>query len=41
LFDDPVQATILAAVLVLVLAGAGSLVSTWLRRRRARAGAVR
>ncbi|GAA5118179.1 DedA family protein [Pseudonocardia adelaidensis] len=41
LFDDPVLATTLAALLVLVLAGIGSLVSAWLRRRRARAGAVR
>ena len=41
LFDDPVLATALAAVLVLALAGLGSLVSTWLRRRRARSGAVR
>ncbi|TQM38275.1 DedA family protein [Pseudonocardia cypriaca] len=41
LFDDPVLATVLAAVLVLVLAGLGSLVSTWRRRRRARAGAAR
>ena len=41
LFDDPVLATVLAAVLVLVLAGLGSWVSTWLRRRRrARSGAV-
>jgi membrane protein DedA with SNARE-associated domain len=41
LFDDPVLATVLAAVLVLVLAGLGSLVSTWRRRRRARAGTAR
>jgi membrane protein DedA with SNARE-associated domain len=41
LFDDPVPATILAALLVLVLAAAGSLASSWLRRRRARSGAVR
>jgi membrane protein DedA with SNARE-associated domain len=42
LFDDPVLATTLAALLVLVLAGLGSLVSAWRhRRRRARAGAVR
>jgi membrane protein DedA with SNARE-associated domain len=40
LFDDPVPATLLAAVLVLVLTVVGSLVSTWLRRRRARSGAV-
>jgi len=39
LFDDPVLATTLAALLVLVLAGLGSLVSALLRRRRARAGA--
>jgi membrane protein DedA with SNARE-associated domain len=39
LFDDPVLATVLAALLVLVLAGLGSLVSAWLRRRRA--GATR
>jgi hypothetical protein len=36
-----VLATTLAAVLVLVLAGLGSLVSAWRRRRRARSGAVR
>jgi membrane protein DedA with SNARE-associated domain len=41
LFDDPVLATLLAALLVLVLAGVGSLVSAWQRRRRARSGAVR
>jgi membrane protein DedA with SNARE-associated domain len=41
LFDDPVLATVLAAGLVLVLAGLGSLVSTLRRRRRARRGAVR
>jgi membrane protein DedA with SNARE-associated domain len=41
LFDDPVLATLLAALLVLVLAVVGSLVSAWLRRRRARSGAVR
>jgi membrane protein DedA with SNARE-associated domain len=40
LFDDPVPATLLAALLVLVLTVVGSLVSTWLRRRRARTGAV-
>jgi membrane protein DedA with SNARE-associated domain len=34
LFDDPVLASVLAALLVLVLAGVGSLVSAWLRRRR-------
>lgn len=34
LFDDPVLATVLAALLVLVLAGVGSLVSAWRRRRR-------
>jgi hypothetical protein len=36
-----VLATVLAALLVLVLAGVGSLVSAWLRRRRARSGAAR
>jgi membrane protein DedA with SNARE-associated domain len=41
LFDDPVLATVLAALLVLVLAVVGSLASTWLRRRRARSGVVR
>jgi hypothetical protein len=41
LFDDPVPATLLAAALVLVLAGLGSLVSTVRRRRRARSGALR
>jgi membrane protein DedA with SNARE-associated domain len=35
LFDDPVLATVLAALLVLVLAGLGSLLSAWRRRRRA------
>jgi membrane protein DedA with SNARE-associated domain len=41
LFDDPVLATVLAALLVLVLAVIGSLASTWLRRRRARSGVAR
>lgn len=41
LFDDPVLATTLAALLVLVLAGLGSLLSVWQRRRRARSGAAR
>jgi membrane protein DedA with SNARE-associated domain len=40
LFDDPVLATVLAALLVLVVAGLGSLVSAWVRRRRARSGVV-
>lgn len=35
LFDDPVLASVLAALLVLVLAGLGALVSAWRRRRRA------
>jgi len=41
LFDDPVLATVLAALLVLLLAGLGSLVSTWRRRRRAGSGLPR
>jgi membrane protein DedA with SNARE-associated domain len=42
LFDDPVLATTLAALLVLAVAGLGSLVSAWRRRRRrARSGVVR
>ncbi|MDT7651063.1 MAG: hypothetical protein QOI36_2469 [Pseudonocardiales bacterium] len=36
LFDDPLIATLLAAVLVLVLGGVASLVSARLRRRKAR-----
>lgn len=35
LFDDPVVATLLAALLVLVVGALASFVSTWLRRRRA------
>ncbi|HYH28996.1 MAG TPA: VTT domain-containing protein [Pseudonocardia sp.] len=35
LFDDPVTATLLAALLVLAVGGLASLGSTWLRRRRA------
>lgn len=41
LFDDPVLATVLAALLVLVLAGLGSLGAAWIRRRRTRSGAAR
>jgi membrane protein DedA with SNARE-associated domain len=41
LFDDPVPATLLAALLVLVVGALASFVSTWLRRRRtARFGGV-
>jgi membrane protein DedA with SNARE-associated domain len=39
LFDDPVVATLLAAVLVLVVGGLVSLVTAWVRRRRGRARA--
>jgi membrane protein DedA with SNARE-associated domain len=35
LFDDPVPATLLAALLVLAVGGLGSLVTTWRRRRSA------
>jgi membrane protein DedA with SNARE-associated domain len=35
LFDDPVLATVLAALLVLVLGALGSLASAWYRRSRA------
>jgi len=41
LFHDPVPATLLAALLVLVLAGLGSFLSAWWRRRRARSGPPR
>lgn len=34
LFDDPVLATLLAALLVLVLGGLGSLAAAWRRRQR-------
>ena len=34
LFDDPVVATLLAAMLVLVVGVLSALVSTWVRRRR-------